>query len=94
MESALTASWDDPPVERLLATLEAAERAGGDKRGDRAQSAALVVYHPTAPRLSHDLRVDDHDDPVAELGRLYEVTRAEDAEWRSEFPETVYQRYP
>ena len=64
---------------RLLAALEAAEREGGDIRGR--QSAALVVVAPRAtgqPMADRpvDLRVDDHPDPVAELGRLVEVHSA------------------
>jgi uncharacterized Ntn-hydrolase superfamily protein len=56
-------------AERLLAALEAGERAGGDKRGK--QAAALLVYTTEAyPFL--DLRVDDHVEPLAELRRLYD----------------------
>jgi uncharacterized Ntn-hydrolase superfamily protein len=55
-------------AERLLAALEAGERAGGDKRGK--QAAALLIYTTEAyPFL--DLRVDDHAEPLAELRRLY-----------------------
>jgi uncharacterized Ntn-hydrolase superfamily protein len=54
--------------ERLLAALEAGERAGGDKRGK--QAAALLICTTEAyPFL--DLRVDDHAEPLAELRRLY-----------------------
>jgi len=53
--------------ERLLRVLEAGQAAGGDKRGK--QSAALLAASPE-PRLHHNLRVDDHPDPVAELRRL------------------------
>jgi uncharacterized Ntn-hydrolase superfamily protein len=61
-------------AERLLACLEAAQAAGGDRRGQ--QSAALVVvreaggYGGRGDRLI-DLRVDDHAAPIAELGRIY-----------------------
>ena len=54
--------------DRLLAALEAGQAAGGDKRGKR--SAALLVASGQ-PRLYHNLRVDDHADPVAELRRIY-----------------------
>jgi uncharacterized Ntn-hydrolase superfamily protein len=58
-----------PFARRLLAALSAGEDAGGDKRGK--QAAALLVY--TTERYPFlDLRVDDHDDPIAELWRLYE----------------------
>ena len=55
---------------RLLLALEAGQAAGGDKRGK--QSAALLVASPE-PRMYHNLRVDDHADPVGELRRIYEL---------------------
>lgn len=63
---------------RMLAALEAAERAGGDIRGK--QSAALLVVgkptgRPWNDRL-FDLRVEDHPDPVEELKRLVHLARA------------------
>jgi len=61
-----------PIVERLIAAMTAGEAAGGDKRGR--QSVALRVQGPESfPRL--DLRVDDHEDPIGELERLYAVGR-------------------
>ncbi|WP_342388888.1 DUF1028 domain-containing protein [Salinicoccus bachuensis] len=60
--------------ERLLRVLQAGQRAGGDKRGK--QSAALKVYDTEDYPLV-DLRVDEHEDPVAELTRVYDVTREE-----------------
>lgn len=77
---------------RLLTALRAGEDAGGDKRAGTAQSAALKIHDPDNPRLSHDLRVDDHDDPVAELRRVYEVTREDDEQWSEEFPKAILQR--
>ncbi len=56
--------------ERILRALEAGQAAGGDKRGK--QSAALLVASPD-PRMYHNLRVDDHADPVTELRRIYAV---------------------
>jgi len=56
--------------ERLLLSLEAGQAAGGDKRGK--QSAAILVAS-REPRGYHNLRVDDHADPVAELRRVYDV---------------------
>jgi len=67
-----------PFPERLLTALLAGDRAGGDKRGR--QSAALLVvgeakgYGGFNDRWI-DLRVDDHADPVPELGRLLEIHR-------------------
>jgi len=55
--------------ERLLTALEVGQRAGGDKRGR--VSAALLVASRESKRY-HDLRVDDHPDPVAELRRIYD----------------------
>lgn len=59
-------------ADRLLTGLEAAQRAGGDKRGKI--SAALLVHAPE-PKLYHNLRVDNSDDPVAELREAYELAR-------------------
>ena len=55
--------------ERLLMALEAGQAAGGDKRGK--QSAALLVAALREPRMYHNLRADDHADPVAELRRVW-----------------------
>jgi uncharacterized Ntn-hydrolase superfamily protein len=55
-------------AERLLAALAAGEDAGGDKRGK--QAAALRIQgDEDYPQL--DIRVDDHEEPVRELQRLY-----------------------
>ncbi len=64
---------------RLLEALEAAAAEGGDLRGQ--QSAALVVVSGELTGrpwqdLLIDLRVDDHSDPVGELGRLLQLDRA------------------
>jgi len=57
-----------PLAERLLAAMAAGEAAGGDKRGK--QAAALRIHaDEDYPQL--DLRVDDHDQPLVELQRLY-----------------------
>jgi uncharacterized Ntn-hydrolase superfamily protein len=56
-------------AERLLAALAAGEAAGGDKRGK--QAAALRIHaDEDYPQL--DIRVDDHEEPVRELQRLYD----------------------
>lgn len=70
--------------ERLLRTLEAGQAAGGDKRGK--QSAALLAVSPE-PRLHHNLRVDDHADPVAELRRLKGVMEAQTEAIRRDYGE-------
>ncbi len=55
-------------AERLLAALAAGEAAGGDKRGK--QAAALRI-HADEDHPQLDIRVDDHEEPVRELQRLY-----------------------
>jgi uncharacterized Ntn-hydrolase superfamily protein len=61
-------------AERLMAALETAESAGGDRRGR--QSAALLVERTGADEGPEgidtivDLRVDDHPEPIEELRRL------------------------
>jgi uncharacterized Ntn-hydrolase superfamily protein len=61
---------------RLLASLETGEAAGGDSRG-RMSAALLVVPAEGEPwRRSVDLRVDYHDDPLAELSRALRIHRA------------------
>lgn len=67
------ATAEKPLVERLLECLDAAQAAGGDRRGQ--QSAALFVVGPEQgfAGLSDvfvDLRVDDHERPLEELRRL------------------------
>jgi uncharacterized Ntn-hydrolase superfamily protein len=68
-----------PLAERLLDCLDAAQAAGGDSRGQ--QSAALFVVEKEGgyAHLSDsvvDLRVDDHERPLAELRRLYGLHHA------------------
>lgn len=70
-------------AERLLAALEAAQAAGGDKRGK--QSAALLVVHREEyPYLS--LRVDEHRLPINELRRVFEVARQQLVPWLDQRP--------
>lgn len=62
-----------PLAWRLMAALEAGEKAGGDNRGK--QSAAIIVVRARSgpnglgDRLV-DFRVDDHKEPVQELARI------------------------
>jgi uncharacterized Ntn-hydrolase superfamily protein len=70
------ASVGKPLVERLLDCLDAAQAAGGDRRGQ--QSAALLVVGPEQgfAGLSDvfvDLRVDDHERPLEELRRIFRI---------------------
>jgi len=60
---------------RLLAALEAGQKAGGDKRG--MQSAAMLIVKKNGGIWLHNdvvlrLQVDDNDHPIAELRRLVE----------------------
>ena len=63
-------------TERLLDCLDAAQAAGGDRRGQ--QSAALLVVEQDGgyAKLSDtvvELRVEDHERPLEELRRLYRL---------------------
>ena len=65
-----------PLVLRLLDCLDAAQAAGGDRRGQ--QSAALLVVKKEGgyANLSDtlvDLRVDDHERPLEELRRIHRL---------------------
>jgi uncharacterized Ntn-hydrolase superfamily protein len=62
-----------PLAWRLVTALEAAEKAGGDKRGK--QSAAVLVVREKGGYGGYndraiDFRVDDHPDPLKELARI------------------------
>lgn len=68
-------------AERMMAALDAAQAEGGDIRGK--QSAAMIVVsgQPTGMKWKDnlvDLRVDDAAEPLKELRRLLEITRAYD----------------
>jgi uncharacterized Ntn-hydrolase superfamily protein len=58
---------------RLMAALEAGEKAGGDKRGKQS-AAILVVRERGGPNglgdRFIDFRVDDHKEPIPELARI------------------------
>lgn len=65
-------------AERLIATLRAGQEAGGDRRGR--QSAALLIvregwgYGGIADKF-RDIRVDEHEEPIEELERVYRKHR-------------------
>ena len=78
MAAAFTATEGDLAA-RLLAALEAAEAEGGDIRGK--QSAALLVVEGDASLPAWggrvvDLRVEDSPEPLPELRRLLQRSRA------------------
>ena len=67
-----------PFPELLVACLAAAEAAGGDRRGS--ESASLLIVRDSGGFGGGndrwvDLRVDQHDDPVGELGRVLAFQR-------------------
>ncbi len=77
MVEAFLGTEGDLPA-RLLASLLAGDRAGGDRRGK--QSASLFVVKPEGGYAGFndrwmDYRIDDHDDPVPRLGELVELHR-------------------
>jgi uncharacterized Ntn-hydrolase superfamily protein len=82
MEKAFLSSTNSTLGERLFASLRAGDAAGGDSRGK--QSAALLVcreeggYGGFTDRAI-DIRVDDHSEPIQELGRLLDIGLVNDA---------------
>jgi uncharacterized Ntn-hydrolase superfamily protein len=59
---------------RLIDCLAAAQLAGGDRRGQQSASLLVVQRNGGYAQLSDvvvDLRVDDHEQPIEELRRLY-----------------------
>ena len=76
MAAAFRNSTGKPLAERLLLSLEAAQGAGGDIRGQ--QSAAIIIVPAKATgkpwdERTVDLRVDDSKEPIKEIRRLYKV---------------------
>jgi uncharacterized Ntn-hydrolase superfamily protein len=71
---------------RLQAALEAGQAAGGDTRGQQS-AAMLIVKEGGGVWLNNDvvlrLQVDDHPEPIRELGRMVELAAAQRARIRS-----------
>ena len=66
-------------AERLLACLDAAQAAGGDRRGQQAAALLVVEQDGGYAGLSDevvDLRVDEHPRPLDELRRIYGMHQA------------------
>lgn len=91
-----------PLSEKLLAALNAGQAAGGDLRG--MQSAAMLVVGAEAmptwvSGVRVNLRVEDHPQPLDELGRLLTLRRAYDllnrsnAEWDAGRENTARELY-
>ncbi len=79
---AMAKAFEETPgdiAEKMMAALEAAENQGGDIRG--MQSAAMVVVTGKPTGLpwrdrTVDIRVDDSPQPLVELRRLLNISRA------------------
>jgi len=81
MERAFLESAGRPLAERLYAALAAGDAAGGDSRGK--QSAVLMVARAGGGYGGFDdraieVRVDDHPEPIVELGRLVGLAQVND----------------
>lgn len=57
-------------AQRLVLALKAGAQAGGDTKGER--SINVMVFAREEYPLC-DIRIDDHDDPITELERLYRL---------------------
>lgn len=68
------ASEDKELAERLLIAIEIGDALGGDTKDER--SANLSVFH-REEYPQWDIRIDDHDHPVEELRRLFQLFRDE-----------------
>jgi uncharacterized Ntn-hydrolase superfamily protein len=76
LAEAFEASTSKPLAERLLDCLDAAQAAGGDRRGQQSAAILVVGQGQGYAGLSDsvvDLRVDDHHRPLEELRRLYGI---------------------
>ena len=76
MAAAFRKNVAKPLAERMLLSLEAAQEARGDIRGQ--QSAAIIVVPARSndkpwDERTVDLRVDDSKEPIKEIRRLYKV---------------------
>lgn len=61
-------------AERLTLALIAGEEVGGDTKGER--SVNVLVFGEEEYPLC-DIRIDDHDDPIQELRRLFKLYQQE-----------------
>jgi len=96
MEKAFLDSKGKPLAERLYAAIVAGDAKGGDSRGR--QSMALVVaraksgYNGFTDRAI-DLRVDDHPDPIVEMGRILGMALVND-HWNQGWTAFTEKRFP
>jgi len=79
MSKAFEENEDQPLAERMMVTMQAAQDAGGDIRGQQS-AAILVVKGKSTGKVWEDrkidLRVEDHPEAVAEMARVLKVFRA------------------
>ena len=78
---AMAAAFEATPgilADRIMAALEAGQKAGGDRRGKI--SAAIMVLNEAPSTNGYarniDLRIDSSNDPVGELRTLFEAYKA------------------
>jgi uncharacterized Ntn-hydrolase superfamily protein len=74
MRDAFEQRADHDLCDRLLAALDAGERAGGETGGGELRSAALLVVERESFPLV-DLRIDDDPEPLRRLSALWETYR-------------------
>jgi uncharacterized Ntn-hydrolase superfamily protein len=70
---------DGQLADRMMAALQAAQAEGGDIRGKQSAAMIVVTGEPTGmPWVDNlvDIRVDDSPEPLKELKRLLDITRA------------------
>jgi uncharacterized Ntn-hydrolase superfamily protein len=73
--------WEGDMAEKMMAALEAAEAEGGDIRGRQSAAMKVVTGSPTGQSWRDymvDIRVDDSPEPLKELRRLLDISRAYD----------------
>ena len=95
MEKAFLESKGKRLAERLYAALVAGDVKGGDSRGR--QSAVLIVAREKAgyggfTDRAVDVRVDDHADPIVELGRIMNLALVND-DWNRAWTAFTEKRY-
>jgi uncharacterized Ntn-hydrolase superfamily protein len=76
LATAFEANPQLPLAQRLIECLAAAQAAGGDRRGQQSASLLVVQREGGYAGLSDvlvDLRVDDHERPIQELRRIYDL---------------------
>ncbi len=79
MAESFESTGGKPLADRILDALDAAQAAGGDRRGQQSAALFIVQLRGGAANYSdvaEDLRVNDHPTPLIELRRLLTVRRS------------------